>query len=106
VEALEHGDVIQRQIETQIAERVRVESAVADLGLTATDSQANFSWISLGENGAEIEDAVMGTLAEADIVVRAGKLLGGPGWLRVSYGTPEENDRFIDALGEAIKRHG
>jgi histidinol-phosphate aminotransferase len=48
----------------------------------------------------------MGTLAEADIVVRAGKLLGGPGWLRVSYGTPEENDRFIDALGEAIKRHG
>ena len=106
VEALEHGDVIQRQIETQIAERVRVESGVADLGLRATDSQANFSWISLGDNGAEIEDAVVGSLAEAEIVVRAGKLLGGPGWLRVSYGTPEENDRFVAALGEAIKAHG
>lgn len=105
-EALEHGDTIQRQIETQIAERVRVESAVADLGLEATDSQANFSWISLGENGAEIESEVMGTLAEAGIVVRAGKLLGGPGWLRVSYGTREENDRFIAALGEAVSQHG
>ncbi|HRV60554.1 MAG: histidinol-phosphate transaminase [Solirubrobacterales bacterium] len=106
VEALEHGDVIDRQIETQIAERVRVESGVADLGLMATDSQANFSWISLGENGAEIEDAVVGSLAEANIVVRAGKLLGGPGWLRVSYGTPEENDRFVAALGDAMRIHG
>ena len=105
VEALEHGDAMQRQIETQIAERVRVEAGVAELGLTATDSQANFSWISLGEKGQEIEDAVMGTLAEAGIVVRAGKLLGGPGWLRVSYGTREENDRFLAALGEAIQRH-
>ena len=106
VEALEHGDTIQRQIETQIAERVRVESGVEELGLTTTDSQANFSWISLGENGAEIEDAVMGVLAEAGIVVRAGKLLGGPGWLRVSYGTPGENDRFIAALADAVRQHG
>jgi len=105
-EALEHGDTIQRQIETQIIERVRVESAVADLGLHTADSQANFSWISLGEVGEKIEDEVMGVLAEAGIIVRAGKLLGGPGWLRVSYGTPEENDRFIAALGDAIERHG
>jgi len=105
-EALAHGDTIQRQIEVQIAERVRVELAIADLGLVATDSQANFSWISLGENGAEIEDQVMDVLAEAGIVVRAGKLLGGPGWLRVSYGTAEQNDRFLAALGDALERHG
>lgn len=102
VEALEHGDVIQRQIETQIAERIRVESGVAELGLRVTDSQANFSWISLGENGAEIEDKVIETLAEAGIVVRSGKLLGGSGWLRVSYGTAAENDRFLAALATAV----
>ena len=106
VEALEHGDVVQRQIENQVRERVRVESALAELGLTTTDSQANFSWISLGGKGAEIEDAVVGVLAEAGIVVRAGRLLGGPGWLRVSYGTVEENDRFVAALGDAISIHG
>jgi histidinol-phosphate aminotransferase len=105
VEALGHGDTIQRQIEQQLIERVRVESEVAELGLTTAETQANFSWISLGENGPAIEDAVMGTLAEAEVVVRAGKLLGGPGWLRVSYGTPEENDRFVAALGDAVKRH-
>ncbi len=106
VEALEHGDAIQRQVEAQIVERVRVEGGVSDLGLDSAETQANFSWISLGENGAEIEDAVVGVLAEAGIVVRPGRLLGGPGWLRVSYGTTEENDRFLAALGEAIKRHG
>ncbi|HMT05066.1 MAG: histidinol-phosphate transaminase [Solirubrobacterales bacterium] len=106
VEALEHGDLIDRQIETQIAERIRVENAVADLGLATTDSQANFSWISLGENGEEIEDEVVATLNQAGIVVRQGRLLGGPGWLRVSYGTAEENDRFVAALGDAMKVHG
>jgi len=105
-EALGHGDTIQRQIENQIIERVRVQSAVSDLGLHATDSQANFSWISLGEKGEEIEDAVVESLAQAGIVVRAGNKLGGPGWLRVSYGTREENDRFIEALGEAMEQHG
>lgn len=106
VEALQHGDTIQRQIETQIAERIRVENGVAELGLTTTDSQANFSWISLGEKGAEIEDDVVGALSAAGIVVRQGRLLGGPGWLRVSYGTPEENDRFVAALADAAKQFG
>ena len=106
VEALEHGDQVQRQIEKSIIERVRIESEVRDLGLTTADTEANFSWISLGEKGPEIEDEVVGVLAAAGIVVRPGRLLGGPGWLRVSYGTSEENDRFVAALGEAIELHG
>lgn len=105
-EALEHGDVIDRQIENQIVERIRVENAVAELGLETTDSQANFSWINLGAKGEEIEDAVVASLAEAGIVVRQGRFLGGPGWLRVSYGTQQENDRFVAALGDALSEHG
>jgi histidinol-phosphate aminotransferase len=34
--------------------------------------------------------------------VRAGKALGRPGALRVTYGTPQENDRFLAALGELL----
>lgn len=102
VEALEHGDTIQSQIETQIAERIRVENGIAELGLETTDSQANFSWLSLGENGAEIEEEVVASLAAAGIVVRAGTPLGAPGWLRVSFGTPDQNDRFLVALGQAL----
>jgi len=104
IEALKHDDVIGEQIRTSIAERTRVEEAVQALGLETTDSQANFSWISLGEKGVEAEDDIVDDLAAAGIVVRKGNLLGGPGWLRVSYGTPEENDRFIAALGDSVKR--
>jgi histidinol-phosphate aminotransferase len=34
--------------------------------------------------------------------VRAGAALGKPGALRVTYGTPEENERFLAALGEVL----
>lgn len=105
IEALANGDRIDRQIEQAIIERVRVESGLAGLGLTTTPSQANFSWISLGAEGAEAEDAVVGVLAQAGIIVRPGRLLGGPGWLRASYGTPEQNDRFLEVMGEAVRRH-
>ncbi|MBK5233045.1 MAG: histidinol-phosphate transaminase [Thermoleophilia bacterium] len=105
VEALRHGETIQAQIRSAITERTRVEEGFAAIGLETADTQANFSWVSLGENGVEIEDHVIADLAEAGIVVRAGRLLGGPGWLRISYGTPEENDRLLAALGDSIHRH-
>jgi histidinol-phosphate aminotransferase len=104
-EALLHDETIKTQIRAAIAERARVEEGFAAIGLESADTQANFSWLSLGQNGAQIEDHVIADLTEAGIVVRAGRLLGGPGWLRISYGTPEENDRLLDALRDSIHRH-
>lgn len=101
-EALRHGDRIERQIEQQIIERVRVESGLAELGLATAATQANFSWISLGGDGVEAEDAVVGSLAAAGVIVRPGKLLGGPGWFRASYGTAQQNDRFLASLAGAL----
>jgi histidinol-phosphate/aromatic aminotransferase/cobyric acid decarboxylase-like protein len=34
--------------------------------------------------------------------VRAGQALGKAGALRVTYGTPAQNVRFLDALGEVL----
>jgi histidinol-phosphate aminotransferase len=36
------------------------------------------------------------------VLVRGGSALGEPGALRVTYGTPEENARFLDALAESL----
>jgi histidinol-phosphate aminotransferase len=41
-------------------------------------------------------------LAERNVLVRAGGALGRPGALRVSVGTPDENERFLAALGELV----
>jgi len=75
---------------------VTVEEGLRDLGLQTPDSQANFSWVDLGNRD---EGEVVAGLADAGVVVRPGTPLGGPGHIRVTYGTPTENRRFLDALG-------
>jgi histidinol-phosphate aminotransferase len=96
-EAVLHQDDVTRRVTATIAERLRVQEGLRALGLETTEAQANFSWIDLGDAD---EGEVVAGLAEREIAVRPGAALGGPGHVRVSYGTEAENDRFLDALAE------
>ena len=98
-EAILHQDDVLSRVESTVAERLRVEEALRGMGLQTADTQANFSWIDLGE--AE-ESAVVTGLAERRVAVRPGTPLGDPGHIRVSYGTAAENDRFLDGLSEIL----
>ncbi len=98
-EAVLHQDDVERRVEQTIAERLRVEEALREIGLATAATQANFSWIDLGD--AEEREVVAG-LAERQIAVRPGTPLGDSGHIRVSYGTPAENDRFLAAIGELL----
>ena len=94
-EAVRHSDDVMQRVERTIVERVTVEEGLRELGLDTPDSHANFSWVSLGDRD---EAAIVATLAEQGIIVRAGAPLGGPGHIRVTYGTAEQNRRFLAAL--------
>jgi histidinol-phosphate aminotransferase len=98
-EAVLHSDDVDRRVESTIVERVRVESGLDELGVAHAESQANFSWLDLGEAD---EGEVVAGLAERQIAVRPGTPLGDPGHLRVSYGIAAENDRFLAALAELL----
>jgi histidinol-phosphate aminotransferase len=98
-EAILHQDDVRRRVESTIAARLAVEEGLRGLGLATSGSEANFSWVALGD--AE-EDEVVAGLAAKDVAVRPGKALGGPGHIRVSYGTAEENERFLRALSELL----
>jgi histidinol-phosphate aminotransferase len=98
-EALNHQDEISRRIEQTIVERVQVESELAARGLESTESQANFSWVALGDRD---EAEVVKGLADQGVIVRAGSALGEEGRLRVTYGTRQENDRFLSALDSVL----
>ena len=98
-EAVLHQDDVARRVEQAIAERIRVEEALRDLGLATAETQTNFSWIDLGEAA---EGEVVAGLSERKIAVRPGSPLGDPGHIRVSYGTPAENDRFLAAIRELL----
>jgi histidinol-phosphate aminotransferase len=101
VEALAHQDAVEKRVIATVAERISVDERLRALGLDLADSQANFCWFGLGED--RDEQAVMDGLRERGVLVRGGSALGShvPA-LRVTYGLPEENTRFLDALAEVL----
>jgi histidinol-phosphate aminotransferase len=100
IEALKHQDAVAERVERAIVARVEVEAGLNDLGIQPAESQANFCWFDLPE-GAD-EAAVVKGLAERGVLVRAGTALGREGALRVTYGTPAQNVRFLDALAQVL----
>jgi histidinol-phosphate aminotransferase len=102
LEALAHQDAVLDRVARTVAERISVDERLRALGLQVADSQANFCWFALGEDRDEA--AVMRGLEERGVLVRAGSALGSqtPA-LRVTYGLPEENARFLDALAEVLQ---
>jgi histidinol-phosphate aminotransferase len=106
IEALRHQDAVTERVERAVMARVEMEEGLRELGIEPAESQANFCWFDLpvpdGEEPAEVEAAVVRGLAERGVLVRAGNALGKAGALRVTFGTPAENARFLAALGELL----
>jgi histidinol-phosphate aminotransferase len=106
VESLKHGDAVQSRVERAIVARLEIEDGLGELGIGAAAGQANFSWFDLpgrdGEEPGETEGRIVAGLTERGVLVRAGAALGRPGALRVTYGTPEQNARFLGVLRELL----
>jgi histidinol-phosphate aminotransferase len=102
VEALRHQDEVARRVERVALARVQMEDGLRELGLEAARSQANFCWLSLGDGRDDGE--IVSALAQAGVFVRAGSALGRPGSMRVTYGTPSENERFLATLAGLLER--
>jgi histidinol-phosphate aminotransferase len=100
VEALGHQDAVTERVTRTIVERLSVDEQLRALGLDPALSQTNFCWFALGEDRDEAE--VMEGLQQRGVLVRGGGALGSAGALRVTYGTPEENARFLEALAEVL----
>jgi histidinol-phosphate aminotransferase len=94
-EAIRHQDDVADRVERNVIERVFVEDGLREMGIETAESQANFCWVRLAELE---EDEVVDSLAKAGVAVRPGTPLGGPGHLRVTFGTHAENQRFLDAM--------
>jgi len=101
VEALAHQDAVLDRVTRTVAERISVDERLRALGIEPADSEANFCWFELGED--RDEQAVMAGLLERGVLVRGGAALGSetPA-LRVTYGLPEENAMFLDALADVL----
>ncbi|MFF3912548.1 histidinol-phosphate transaminase [Streptomyces sp. NPDC001852] len=94
--ALEHTDTLLKYVEQLKAERDRLVAELRATGYEVTESDANF--VQFGRF-ADAHTAWQKIL-DRGVLVRDN---GVPGWLRVSAGTPEENDAFLDAVRELKK---
>jgi histidinol-phosphate aminotransferase len=98
-EAIRHQDDVARRVERNATERLWIAEELERLGLDAPQSQANFFWLGLGDRD---EAEFVRELGRRGVAVRAGGGLGGPGHVRVTYGTRAENERLVAALAEII----
>jgi len=100
IEALHHPGEIHRRVSHVIEQRKTLAEGLAALGMESAESEANFLWTKLPEGVDEAE--VVSGLRQRDVLVRAGTALGGPGWLRITVGLPQEHDRLLAGLSELI----
>ncbi|MGW2699502.1 histidinol-phosphate transaminase [Streptomyces sp. NPDC001340] len=94
--ALEHTDTLLKYVEQLKSERDRLVSELRAIGYDVTESDANFVQFGRFEDSHTAWQKIL----DRGVLVRDNDV---PGWLRVSAGTPEENDAFLDAVREVMK---
>jgi histidinol-phosphate aminotransferase len=93
--ALQQEQEVRRRCALVVAERERVTEALRKLAVDVPASQANFVWLPLGDRSARF-----GQLCESrGVIVRPFQSDG----VRVTIGTPEENDLFLAAAEVALE---
>jgi len=97
--ALEHTDTLLGYVDKIKAERDRLVDGLRRLGFEVTESDANFVQFGRFENA----HAAWQRILDRGVLIRDN---GVPGWLRVTAGTPTENDAFLDAVRELASGAG
>ncbi|MFF8949485.1 histidinol-phosphate transaminase [Streptomyces sp. NPDC014940] len=94
--ALEHTDTLLGYVEQLKSERDRLVAELRAIGYEVVESDANFVQFGRFDSAHDAWRKIL----DRGVLVRDN---GVPGWLRVSAGTPQENDAFLDAVRELQK---
>ena len=97
--ALDDFEHIQCAVRNNAEQEQVLTSGLQDLGFHPPQTWANFLYIELQQQASRFADR----LREHDIVVQPLALWGAPTAIRVSIGTPQENQQFLE--GMAALRH-
>jgi histidinol-phosphate aminotransferase len=89
--ALAHRDALLVTVDAIKHQRDRIVSTLRERGIRVADSDANFVLFEVGGD----QRGAWQRMLDNGVLVRD---VGLPGWLRVTAGTPEETDAFLEAL--------
>ncbi|MCK0106355.1 histidinol-phosphate transaminase [Marinobacter sp. S0848L] len=96
---LEDEDYLNRSREVNEAGLRQLAEGFEKIGVPFIPSVGNFIAVEVGQQAAEVYQALL----SRGVIVRPVAGYGMPNHLRVSVGLAEENQRFLDALSDALR---
>jgi len=99
IAALDDQAFLDRSYELNMQGLQRLQDAFGAMGLQYVPSYGNFVLVRVGDAAT-----VFDRLLRSGVIVRPVGAYGLPEWLRVSVGLPEENEKLLSALAEALGR--
>ena len=85
---------VQKSVEVNRQGKEYLYAEFEKLGLAYVPTQTNFIYVDLGRPSADVYQALL----RQGVIVRQGDPFGQPTFIRVTIGTPEQNQRFVEAL--------
>jgi len=98
--ALGDEEHIRKTLQNNAAGAAWLALKVSNLGLRVVPTWANFLYIELGEDAANVAKRMQ----DEGVLVRPLTVWGAPQAIRVTVGTPEQNEKFRRAL-QRVRRH-
>jgi len=97
LEALKHQDRVLERRRQNAEVREYLRDTLAAMGRATVPTEANFMLVGITDL-CDPQEQVCASLMALGAIVRDGNGLGCPGWARVTVGTPDEIDFFLERL--------
>lgn len=96
--ALDDEDHVKRTLANNEQGKAYLYQQVTEMGLSYIPTVANFMLIQVGKSSLEVEKELL----QLGVAVKAGAPYGLEGYLRVTVGKPEDNEKFIACLKQVL----
>ncbi len=98
--ALDDQDHLQKSQELNSRGKQFLYNEFDRLGIKYVPTEANFIFLDTGQNCQDVFEALL----QLGVIVRTGDIFGFPTYIRVTVGTAEQNQRFIDSLQKVLHK--
>lgn len=102
IAALEDQDFINNCVQTNEAGKQQYYTWCEQRGMKYFPSETNFVLFEVKADSQVVFEELM----KRGFIIRSGSALGIPGYIRVTVGTTEQNEKFLQLLDEVLKEQG
>jgi histidinol-phosphate aminotransferase len=98
--ALRDEEHIRKSLENNAAGAAWLTKKLSEMGLRVVPTWANFLYVETGEDSVGLANRIQ----EEGVIVRPLSIWGAPNAIRITVGTPEQNEKFIAALSKVMEQ--